>query len=157
MKCHAGTVLVTLALAVSAVNGNFVDRVKCKGCLSLAPVAGSKVCNSKCKEKNIFPGTCSKICRWMIARHPETVCRIAKLCTLNTIKELKSGGLLSALGFDEAEGYNSPVLEPALDLWEPSDIDDDFADPLLDMEGEDLFDETRDWSRPRRLRRVPVW
>ena len=107
--------LALVVVAVSTVDAGFVDRLKCKGCLSLAPFAGSSVCSSKCGKKNIFPETCTKICDWMISRHPETVCRVAKLCTLDVIKELKSGGLLSLFGLDEDEGYDTGNEENDMD------------------------------------------
>merc|ERR1711871_237881 len=151
-------VLVILALALSMASGNLIGRLKCKGCLSLAPLAGSKVCKSKCEQKNIFPVTCSKICGWMISRHPETVCRIAKSCTLDTIKELKSGGILSALGFDEGEEYDAPGDESSIDFLGLG-RDDDLFNPLMDAENR--FDETNegfnDWNTPRRLRSIRPW
>jgi len=49
----------------------------------------------------------------MIDEHPETVCRVARLCTLDTIRELKNGGL-TGLGFDEDElgwGNTDPYIK----------------------------------------------
>jgi hypothetical protein len=81
---------------------SLVSRLKCQGCLSLGPVAGKSTCRYECNRLNIFPETCAKVCSWMIANHPETACRIAQLCTLETLDALKNGGV-TGFGFDEDE------------------------------------------------------
>lgn len=45
----------------------------------------------------------------MVANHPESACRIAQLCTLETLDALKNGGV-TGFGFDEDERGPPPYF-----------------------------------------------
>ena len=64
----------------TTTKAGFVSHLKCVACKKLGPLAGSRVCKFQCEKLDIFPETCAKLCTWMITKHPETSCKLAKLC-----------------------------------------------------------------------------
>ena len=77
-------ICICIAIICSCVftttKAGFVSHLKCVACKKLGPFAGSRVCKGECEKLNIFPETCAKLCTWMITKHPETSCKLAKLC-----------------------------------------------------------------------------
>ena len=94
-----GLFLVVLATlcGCSMVKAGWVDNMKCRACVKLAPYAGGKLCHVKCDEINIFPETCGKICSAMVHKHPGTVCWAARLCKRSQISNLDEAGDLYEL------------------------------------------------------------
>ena len=74
-----GLFLVVLATlcGCSMVKAGWVDNMKCRACVKLAPYAGN--CHIKCDEINIFLRHAAKFAE-MVHRHPGTVCWAARVC-----------------------------------------------------------------------------
>ena len=111
-----------LSCCLVGADAGFLSDLKCIGCKKLGPLAGSSVCRSECERLNVFPGTCVKVCSWMITKHPETACKLAKLCP-------------SRFGFDTS-------FEPSADTYDMYDEEAQYRD-TPDLYGDD-FEENAD-------------
>jgi hypothetical protein len=105
--------LFIVSCCLVAADAGFLSEVKCRGCKKLGPLAGTSICRSQCNRLDIFPGTCAKLCTWMITKHPETACKLAKMCP-------------SRFHFDSS--------------FEPSDDNYDMYDEETQYEDDDNYD-----------------